>query len=425
MTLLRIKRKRYNTMATKKTFDAEEEQKRQPAVNNTTPAVDMQLVETMKQQANQEYQASNPTPAKPTLKTDPVDNIQREIDKTYQSGIDAVNKQAEAYKQQQVHLYDVAKGFKDELEAEREKDSRLRGQENVRNIFGATGELVASLANLYQVGKGAPNAQMHPFAQDWMKEVDKKRKERKTSIDNIRERQREAESKLNALKAEQDANLASARLAVEQNRAKQQIAYEQQKAEQAIAEQARREKNAQQQWENEYQAERDRVKDAQFAQTLAQDKEENARLAAQQGYVKDEKTGSYKYVGKGGNANTNVKVLRDKKGNTYKISDDVFDKNVAKNLAKELGMSYYDDEELYEGIQNAILEGDDKFLDSLKKRGYIENAPIQVPITYATTQPVTQGYGYVPKVKGSEEFRLTTTESGGATQSVHNKYFVE
>lgn len=415
-------------MATKRKIDAEEEQKRQPAVNNTTPTVDMQLVDTIKQQANQEYQASNPTPAMPTLKTDPVDNIQREIDKTYQSGIDAVNKQAEAYKQQQVHLYDVAKGFKDELEAEREKDSRLRNQENMRNIFGATGELVASLANLYQVGKGAPNAKMHPFTQDWMKEVDKKRKERKASMDNIRERQREAESKLNALKAEQDANLASARLAVEQNRAKQQIAYEQQKAEQAIAEQARREKNAQQQWENEYQAERDRVKDSQFAQTLAQDKEENARLAAQQGYVKDEKTGGYKYVGKGGNANTNVKVLNDKTGNTYKMSDDVFDKNVARNLAKELKISYSNDDELYEGIQEAIFNANPELIESLKKRGYIQNAPASTAVQNtpyaASAQPNIQGgYGYVPKVKGSEEFRLTT--ESGATQSVHNKYFGE
>lgn len=383
-------------MATKRIFEAEEEQKRQPAVNNTTPAVDMQLVETMKQQANQEYQASNPTPAKPTLKTDPVDNIQREIDKTYQSGMDAVNKQAEAYKQQQVHLYDVAKGFKDELEAEREKDSRLRNQENVRNIFGATGELVASLANLYQVGKGAPTTNLHPFTQDWMKEVDKKRKERKTSMDNIRDRQRDAESKLNALKAEQDANLASARLAVEQNRAKQQIAYEQQKAEQAIAEQARKDKNAQQQWENDFRAERAAKEDAQYRETQAyRDKEQN-RLAIQAGMEWDAENKTYKFSnnrdssGSGGSgrstASSKSVIIRDQSNTkNYSVNPD-FLNNVSQMAA---AISYvnrqdptvnYDTELSREDLQNIvgslISSGDQHIREYMLQAGVMSEAGV-------------------------------------------------
>lgn len=383
-------------MATKRKFDAEEEQKRQPAVNNTTPAVDMQLVETMKQQANQEYQASNPTPAKPTLKTDPVDNIQREIDKTYQSGIDAVNKQAEAYKQQQVHLYDVAKGFKDELEAEREKDSRLRNQENMRNIFGATGELVASLANLYQVGKGAPNANMHPFTQDWMKEVDKKRKERKTSMDNIRDRQREVENKLNALKAEQDANLASARLAVEQNRAKQQIAYEQQKAEQAIAEQARKDKIAQQQWENDFRAERAAKEDAQYNKTQAYREKEQNRLAVQAGMEWDAENKTYKFTGNRGSSGSGGSgrstessksvIIRDQSNTkNYSVNPD-FLNNVSQMAA---AISYvnrqdptvnYDTELSREDLQNIvgslISSGDQHIREYMLQAGLMSEAGV-------------------------------------------------
>lgn len=385
-------------MATKRTLDAEEEQKRQPAVNNTTPAVDMQLVDTIKQQANQEYQVSNPTPAKPTLKTDPVDNIQREIDKTYQSGMDAVNKQAEAYKQQQVHLYDVAKGFKDELEAEREKDSRLRNQEDMRNIFGATGELVASLANLYQVGKGAPNAKIHPFTQDWMKEVDKKRKERKESVDNIRERQREAESKLNALKAEQDANLASARLAVEQNRAKQQIAYEQQKTEQAIAEQARKDKNAQQQWENDFRVERAAKEDAQYNKTQAyRDKEQN-RLAVQAGMEWDAENKTYKFTGNRGSdgsgsggsgrstASSKSVIIRDQSNTkNYSVNPD-FLNNVSQMAA---AISYvnrqdptvnYDTELSREDLQNIvgslISSGDQHIREYMLQAGLMSEAGV-------------------------------------------------
>ena len=409
-------------MATKRTFDAEEEQKRQPAVNNTTPAVDMQLVETMKQQANQEYQASNPTPAMPTLKTDPVDNIQREIDKTYQSDIDAVNKQAEAYKQQQVHLYDVAKGFKDELEAEREKDSRLRNQENMRNIFGATGELVASLANLYQVGKGAPTTNLHPFTQDWMKEVDKKRKERKTSMDNIRERQREAESKLNALKAEQDANLASARLAVEQNRAKQQIAYEQQKAEQAIAEQARKDKNAQQQWENDFRAERAAKEDAQYRETQAyRDKEQN-RLAIQAGMEWDAENKTYKFSnnrdsggsGSGGSgrstASSKSVIIRDQSNTkNYSVNPD-FLNNVSQMAAavSHAGLtdgnigysSELSKEELQHKVGSLISSGDPNIREYMLQAGFMTEA-------------------------GANTSSPTTTESGGPTQSVQNKYYGE
>lgn len=401
-------------MATKRTFDAEEEQKRQPAVNNTTPAVDMQLVETMKQQANQEYQASNPTPAKPTLKTDPVDNIQREIDKTYQSGIDAVNKQAEVYKQQQVHLYDVAKGFKDELEAEREKDSRLRNQENMRNIFGATGELVASLANLYQVGKGAPNTNLHPFTQDWMKEVDKKRKERKTSMDNIRDRQRDAESKLNALKAEQDANLASARLAVEQNRAKQQIAYEQQKAEQAIAEQARKDKLAQQAYANEYQAERDKVEDAQFAQTQAYRDREQNRLAIQAGMVYDEDSKSYKFVGtpSSGSGKSNKAdghYISDDKGERYKVIGDSFNnKDAITNLAEKFGLiaepipgmpndANYND--IHIAVISAISNGNKEVIDEAIRLGYMEPEGSQPSTGYSPNSVNTgynNAYGWTP-----------------------------
>lgn len=328
-----------------------------------------------------EEQASQPA-LKTTAQT--VDPMQAEIDANYQAGIDAVNKQAEAYRQEQVHLYDIAKGFKDELEEERKQDSKLRGQENLRSVFSATGELVASLANLNQVVKGAPAMEVPTYSQDWMREVDKRRKDRKVAIDNIRDRQREAESKLTALKAEQDVKLASARLAVEQDRAKRQMDYEEYKAQQAQQAQARADQLAQQEWQRQYQERQAETEAQQSRKTNQYREKEQNRLATQAGLQWDEKTNSYKYVGKpdgeeGAQPNY-VNIRNQVEEKSYNIKPDFFDNSA--QMASILGYAGLTDinidytsssskQELQNMIGHEIARNNREVIDAMIAEGYI------------------------------------------------------
>ena len=95
-------------------------------------------------------------------------------------------------------------------ENEQRDVTRLEGQ---RNIFGAATEFASALANLWGTSRGASNQQMKSLSQDWMRQADAARQQRRQRIDNIRERQRAAEQQLAQLKAGNGNNLANIVLA--------------------------------------------------------------------------------------------------------------------------------------------------------------------------------------------------------------------
>ena len=105
---------------------------------------------------------------------------------------------------------DAAKQLGEDLTAARTEDSILRKADARSSQILAATEAAAAIANLIGVGGfNAVNQTITPqYSQDWMRRADAAHQQRKTRIENIRERQRAAEDRLAILKGRNAKDLA-------------------------------------------------------------------------------------------------------------------------------------------------------------------------------------------------------------------------
>lgn len=138
----------------------------------------------------------------------------------------------DAQDQERKSFADLLQSMRDDYnKAQAESDEQVKEDLNAAKWTGLT-ELAASLANLIGVGQGnAVSQQYKSHAQDWMQKADQDMRERRSRLDNLRQRQRDTELKMSQLKASRSLELAKFEMQREQARLQNQyqmarIAYE-------------------------------------------------------------------------------------------------------------------------------------------------------------------------------------------------------
>lgn len=107
---------------------------------------------------------------------------------------------------------DLVKDRAEELQRAEEENKTLSEAERKAAAWTGAAELASSVVNLIGVaGFNAAPQTYHSYSQDWMKKADANRKERRSRIDNIRERQQEAEEQIARAKASGARDLAGLR----------------------------------------------------------------------------------------------------------------------------------------------------------------------------------------------------------------------
>lgn len=96
---------------------------------------------------------------------------------------------------------DLAAGYKRQISAETDEMNREVANNQKAAQYTGFAELGSALANLIGVGGfNAAHQQHKTYSQDWMKRADQERREHRSRIDNLRERQRGIEQQLSQLK---------------------------------------------------------------------------------------------------------------------------------------------------------------------------------------------------------------------------------
>lgn len=118
-------------------------------------------------------------------------NALKNVRESANSAIAAANAQTAGY------FADLVKKRAEEIKKAEGENKALSEAERKAAAWAGATELASSVVNLIGVaGFNATPQTYHSYSQDWMKKADANLKERRSRIDNIRERQRAAEMKL-------------------------------------------------------------------------------------------------------------------------------------------------------------------------------------------------------------------------------------